>query len=478
MAVIKAGFLLCLLLASLLSCAVAEQRDDSWQSVTLAGDKIGHRHIVRQVDDMAITTTETLVITLQQPGEEPRSSETTLVYVESPEGRPLSLEKHIRSRSANHRMTAVVEGDELTVSRSDSRGAEQQRFALAEPFLLREGVRRALLAQTGRQRELEYYTWNFSALRLERFHVRATALADGPYAWELERKQLDPARADATTLYADEQFMIREERALTAGDELVLRDCDKACALADFYPVTHVYRQLIRAPVRINESALRGKVRYRLAGDFTLEPPETDEQHVTRLENAWQLEVCGDCGRESAPDAAALARALSSNYWIAADHRDIRAAVTSVLGADADKAPVVERMQALTRFVGLYMSDQPDYSGYATALEALDSRSGDCTEHALLLAALARAAGIPARVVVGIAYTNERFLGRKYVFVPHAWVQVWTGERWQSFDSGLGDFTAGYIALGFSDGELADIARVNEQLHRIEIASAVQVKQR
>lgn len=474
MTAIKTGSLLCLLLANLLSVAMAEQREVRWQSVTLAGDKIGHRQLVRQVSERAVTTTETLVITLQQPGEEPRSSETTLVYVESPEGRPLSLEKLIRSHSANHRMTAVVEGDELKVSR----GAEQQRFALTEPFLLREGVRRALLEQTGRQRELEYYSWNFSALRLERFRVRATALSEGPYAWELERKQLEPARADVTRLLADEQFMVREERALTAGDELVLRDCDKACALADFYPVTHVYRQLIRAPVRINESALRGKIRYRLAGDFTLEPPETDEQRVTRLENDWQLEVCGDCGREPAPDAAALVRALSSNYWIAADHRDIRTAVTNVLGEEADKAPVVERMQALTRFVGLYMSDQPDYSGYATALEALDSRSGDCTEHALLLAALARAAGIPTRVVVGIAYTNERFLGRKYVFVPHAWVQAWTGERWQSFDSGLGDFTAGYIALGFSDGELADIARVNEQLHRIEIASAVQVKQR
>ena len=448
------------------------QRQDFWQSVTLGGDKIGHRHIVRQVGAQAITTTETLVITLQQPGEEPRSSETTLVYVESPDGKPLSLEKQIRSHSANHRMRAVVEGDELRVSR----GAEQQRFALSQPFLLREGVRRALLAQSGEQRELDYYSWNFSALRLERYRLRASALVDGPHAWRLERQMLEPERADTTTLYADERFFIREERARSAGDELVLRDCDKACALADFYPVTHVYRQLIRAPVRINESALRGKIRYRLAGDFALEPPETHEQHVKRLDGGWQLEVCGDCGREPAPDAAALARSRSSNYWIAADHRDIRRVVGDVLGENPGS--VVERMRALTRFVGLYMNDQPDYSGYATALEALDSRSGDCTEHALLLAALARAAGIPARVVVGIAYTNERFLGRKYVFVPHAWVQAWTGESWRSFDSGLGDFTAGYIALGFSDGELADIARVNEQLHRIEIASAVQVKQR
>ncbi|MFT6552452.1 MAG: transglutaminase-like putative cysteine protease [Zhongshania marina] len=124
------------------------------------------------------------------------------------------------------------------------------------------------------------------------------------------------------------------------------------------------------------------------------------------------------------------------------------------------------------------MSEEPNYSGYATALEAYNSRQGDCTEHALLLATLARAAHIPARVVFGLAYTNERFLGRKYVFVPHTWVQAWTGERWESYDSGLGEFSAGYIALGLSNGDQADILRINEQLQKISITSAIQIRRR
>ena len=48
------------------------------------------------------------------------------------------------------------------------------------------------------------------------------------------------------------------------------------------------------------------------------------------------------------------------------------------------------------------------------ALETLRNRVGDCNEHAVLLAALARAAGIPAQVEAGLVYQKGRFY-------YHAW---------------------------------------------------------
>lgn len=64
--------------------------------------------------------------------------------------------------------------------------------------------------------------------------------------------------------------------------------------------------------------------------------------------------------------------------------------------------------------------------GFATAKETLENRSGDCTEHAVLLAALTRSLGIPSRVAVGLIYlpgTNAN-LGR---FVYHMWTEVYIG---------------------------------------------------
>ncbi|UPG93073.1 transglutaminase-like domain-containing protein [Luteibacter aegosomatissinici] len=80
------------------------------------------------------------------------------------------------------------------------------------------------------------------------------------------------------------------------------------------------------------------------------------------------------------------------------------------------------------------------------------SRRGDCTEHAVLLAALARSLGIPTRVVTGLVY-NDRFGGVDHVFVPHAWVQAWLDGYWVSFDSAQGVYDTTHIALAAGDGD-------------------------
>jgi hypothetical protein len=47
----------------------------------------------------------------------------------------------------------------------------------------------------------------------------------------------------------------------------------------------------------------------------------------------------------------------------------------------------------------------------------------------------------------------DRFSGKKDVFSPHEWVQVWTGERWKSYDAGIGEFDATHLALSLGDGD-------------------------
>ena len=75
------------------------------------------------------------------------------------------------------------------------------------------------------------------------------------------------------------------------------------------------------------------------------------------------------------------------------------------------------------------------------------SREGACTQHAVLLAALARARGIPARVVVGLVYT-ESHPG----FAFHMWDEAWIGDRWIPLDAtrGAGGIGAAYLKLADS----------------------------
>lgn len=68
------------------------------------------------------------------------------------------------------------------------------------------------------------------------------------------------------------------------------------------------------------------------------------------------------------------------------------------------------------------------------AIDTLEKRMGDCNEHATLLAAMARAAGIPAQIEAGLVYQRGRFY-------YHAWNVLYLGE-WITADATLGKMPA------------------------------------
>jgi hypothetical protein len=82
------------------------------------------------------------------------------------------------------------------------------------------------------------------------------------------------------------------------------------------------------------------------------------------------------------------------------------------------------------------------------ASDVLASGKGDCTEHSVLLVALARALGIPARQVHGLVYA--RYADGKDALYWHAWVEVFSANEWiaidPTFDQPVADAT--HVALG------------------------------
>ena len=97
--------------------------------------------------------------------------------------------------------------------------------------------------------------------------------------------------------------------------------------------------------------------------------------------------------------------------------------------------------------------------GFATAGEVARSRHGDCTEYGVLLAALGRGAGIPTRVVAGLAYVDG-MAGHQQVFGGHMWTQFWIQGRWVDLDAAFGQIEVDptHIVLATSDGGDTGIA--------------------
>ncbi len=90
------------------------------------------------------------------------------------------------------------------------------------------------------------------------------------------------------------------------------------------------------------------------------------------------------------------------------------------------------------------------------ASEVLRAGKGDCTEHALLFLALARAAGIPARGVHGLVYA--RYQDGVPALYWHAWAEVYAGGEWIEVDPTFGQEVADptHVALGRGSSSVAD----------------------
>ncbi len=125
---------------------------------------------------------------------------------------------------------------------------------------------------------------------------------------------------------------------------------------------------------------------------------------------------------------------------------------------------------ALESFVQRTVKNKNYSQAFATAADTARSLEGDCTEHALLLAALSRARKIPARAAFGLIYYPP-----KHGFAYHMWTEVWINDRWVPMDAtlGLGGIGADHIKLGESNfagsSPLTDLLSVVQVLGRLEL---------
>lgn len=124
---------------------------------------------------------------------------------------------------------------------------------------------------------------------------------------------------------------------------------------------------------------------------------------------------------------------LQPNGLIQSDDPRIVAMSQAVLPNEKDHWKVAVAME---KFVESSIRDVDFTQALATAAEVAKTLRGDCTEHAMLLAALCRARDIPSRVAVGLVYFNSKKVGPSFAY--HMWTEVWIEDRWIPLDATLG----------------------------------------
>ena len=105
---------------------------------------------------------------------------------------------------------------------------------------------------------------------------------------------------------------------------------------------------------------------------------------------------------------------------------------------------------ALEQYVHRYIRKKDFTRAFASAAEVARTPEGDCTEHAVLLCALLRANGIPARAVIGLIYMQDR-----QAFGYHMWTEAYIDRMWVPLDAMLGRGGIGAAHLKIDHTSLA-----------------------
>jgi len=159
-----------------------------------------------------------------------------------------------------------------------------------------------------------------------------------------------------------------------------------------------------------------------------------------------------------AAPVADLARWLGDSPTVQANHPRIRRLARELAG---DAADPWQAARAINLWV--YSNLKKDSVDATTALDALNDGRGECQSHTYLFTALARASGIPTKIVNGLVYSSQ-YGG----FLYHAWPEVYVGE-WRALDPTFGQDRVDATHLKLSEGSVENPLNLMSFIGKVKI---------
>ncbi|MBX3429789.1 MAG: transglutaminase domain-containing protein [Hyphomonadaceae bacterium] len=404
-----------------------------------------------------------------------RTTTRTVVHEEA-DGRVSSIESTARTGRFLTRTRASVSAGRVDVIRETPAGAGRETIMLPPNVRFDDGD--ALVQNWAPEHapRLEFLNFDSDSMAVERIVIQALGAPDAQGRMNAVRWRYEGGDLRGVARLVLEHGRLLEAAQPMFGETFRVRLTDRATAEQRHPPYQVIPNVAQRAPFQISQQALRGHIRYRyeFRDGMTFPLPQTGEQRAHLDGGFVTLDICNTCGPGLPTDAAYLATSLRPTTWLQSDHPRLQAMAAAARGYDVSDA---RKMEVLLQRAIPYL-EEADFNGHYSALDTLDRRKGDCTEAAVLLAALGRAAGIPTRVASGVSYSRQSYHGVSNAFIPHSWVVAYVDGRWRSFDLALREFDSAHIALTIGDGDPSSIAAAGQLASLIRLDTMAEVRRR
>ena len=442
---------------------------DTWDAVYLDGQKAGYIHTtVREEKQDGKTVRKVqreLNLTVKRFGQlaEVKAQVGTS---ETPEGKVLglsltqSLGKNVKlaltGRVSGDRLLLTLQGESPEANREVSIPWDDAAIGLlGEENLLRD--RRAKPGDKFSYRMFEPTVNNIVTTHVAVKNwetVPLNGVARKLLRVETKPEKIQQVQLPMQTLWYDEAYRpVTSQVEMPGLGELTLRRTTQAEAqkptgelrdMSDLQSI--VLNRLISRPHEQPNIVYR--ITFAKGEDLDKMFPAGDDRQFVKLVGDKQIELRISAVRKPAnkEDAKKPAEEFTkSNFFITSDDKLVQKHATDAVGEEADawkKAQLVESWVHRNMRVLNFSEAMSPASEVARTLE------GDCTEYAMLAAAMCRVAGVPSRTAIGLVYHVD--LGQPKLSY-HMWTEVWVNGSWLALDATLGTGSVGPAHLKITD---------------------------
>jgi hypothetical protein len=440
--------------------------DDVWEAFYLQGSKIGYGHTtverVLERGQEVVRTRSTNELAITRFGQR-TAQHVTMETRETPEGRVLGFETRVDFGPAPTVVSGHVEGNVMTISVQTQGQRQTTRLAWSNDIRSFRAIEQSLAQRPmrpGENRSLRMLLPLVNVVadvelaasdreKTDLLGIEATLL-------RVESVARFPGGELASTLWVDDRGEVFKTSIGGIGQDSFRTTRELAISPAnEAKPFDLGFDLVVKVDPPLERPHELREVRYEveLAG---ADPAKTFAKGPTQSgrslsKNAAEITVralrLADQPKVEDSSAKAAAEYTVANSVLQIDDPGVRKMAQQAKGEATAARDVAV---ALERYVHRVMTKKSFSQAFATAAEVAQSREGDCTEHAVLLAALLRACGTPSRVAIGLVYV-EHAGGFGY----HMWTEAYVEGQWVPLDGimGQGGTSAAYLKLADSSLE-------------------------
>ncbi len=437
--------------------------EEHWYIVEIAGARAGSMVTTLETDGRRVRTGTRMEMTLGR-GDVSTTIKIASSFEETAEGRPLVITSmQDMGQQPVESEWRFLDDKVIHTSRQGGRENVRETERPEGDWLTPMGVHRFWKERLAAgDREFSYFTVDGQS-GMEPIEMTHTFIEDGIYEFEGTEIPVSVWKTSTSLMpitgierYTAEGDKVYEEISMPGLGKMITRLTTKAEAQGDGAAPGAGPEILIRSfvepdrPIPNAAGATTATLRLRVEEGAMPALPSAAAQRVTAGDDGVTAMLVIDINDNLAASAAEIGDAsyLASSAMVdAGDPLIGKLAARAVSNAGADD---LARANAMRASVHRIISGKGLDTAFATASETARTRTGDCSEHAVLLCAMLRAEAIPSRVAVGLVYADA-FLGHRDIFGWHMWTQALIDGRWVDLDATLDRrYHAGHVLTAVS----------------------------